>query len=201
MNKERFKAETRPLALKENMVTGKNYRFTVLTPSLIRMEYSENGVFEDRASQSVFFRDFPKTEFVCTEKDGTVILDTEELTVKYAVNKAFSAETLSVKLKNEPASLWRFGDEFEDLGGTAKTLDGTYGEIPLGRGVCSQFGFSVMDDSDSMMLDGNGWISPRRSQGIDIYFFGYGYKYLEAVKALSISMLSRETIGAAASKK
>ena len=183
MNKERFKAETRPLALKENMVTGKNYRFTVLTPSLIRMEYSENGVFEDRASQSVFFRDFPKTEFVCTEKDGTVILDTEELTVKYAVNKAFSAETLSVKLKNEPASLWRFGDEFEDLGGTAKTLDGTYGEIPLGRGVCSQFGFSVMDDSDSMMLDGNGWISPRRSQGIDIYFFGYGYKYLEAVKA------------------
>ena len=56
----RFIYETRPLALPGNMVTGEKYRFTVLTPSLIRMEYSPKGKFEDRASQSVFFRDFPE---------------------------------------------------------------------------------------------------------------------------------------------
>ena len=50
----RFIYETRPLALTENMVIGDRYRFTVLTPSLIRMEYSSQGVFENRASQSVF---------------------------------------------------------------------------------------------------------------------------------------------------
>jgi hypothetical protein len=60
---KRFIYETRPVALSENMVSGSNYRFTVLTPSLIRMEYSKKGGFEDRASQSVFFRDFPKTDF------------------------------------------------------------------------------------------------------------------------------------------
>ena len=62
-DKTRFIYETRPLALAQNMVVGDKYRFTVLTPSLIRMEYSKQGVFEDRASQSVFFRDFPENDF------------------------------------------------------------------------------------------------------------------------------------------
>ena len=62
-DKKTFVYETRPLALTENMVSGKKYRFTILTPSLIRMEYSDQGVFEDRASQSVFFRDFPENKF------------------------------------------------------------------------------------------------------------------------------------------
>ncbi len=57
---KRFVYETRPCALPQNMVRGENYRFTVLTPSLIRMEFSPEGCFEDRASQSVFFRDFPE---------------------------------------------------------------------------------------------------------------------------------------------
>ena len=60
---KRFVYETRPHALPANMVSGKNYRFTVLTPSLIRMEYSKQGIFEDRASQSGFFRDFPENSF------------------------------------------------------------------------------------------------------------------------------------------
>lgn len=32
----------------------------VLTPSLLRLEYYPDGVFEDRASQMAFYRDFPK---------------------------------------------------------------------------------------------------------------------------------------------
>ena len=62
-DKTRFIYETRPLALAQNMVGGDKYRFTVLTPSLIRMEYSKQGVFEDRACLSVFFRDFPENNF------------------------------------------------------------------------------------------------------------------------------------------
>ena len=34
---KRFVYETRPLALALNVVSGKLYRFTVLTPSLIRL--------------------------------------------------------------------------------------------------------------------------------------------------------------------
>ena len=148
-DKTRFLWETRPLALPANMVSGEKYRFSVLTPSLIRMEYSEQGIFEDRASQSVFFRDFPENKFSVERKDGVLRIETENLIVTYKENADFAEDTLSFKLKTEPASSWNFGEDFEDLGGTARTVDSVNGAVPLGRGVCSRNGFSVMDDSAS----------------------------------------------------
>ena len=180
----RFIFETRPLALTQNMVSGSKYRFTILTPSLIRMEYSKQGVFEDRASQSVFFRDFPENKFSTECSDGLLKIETENLIVTYKENEEFSADTLSVKLKIEPASIWHFGEDFEDLGGTARTLDEANGEIPLGKGVCSRNGFSIMDDSDTMLLNEIGWVEVRVPETVDCYFWGYGFNYLDAVKDL-----------------
>ncbi len=181
---KRFIYVTRPVALPQNIVCGKKYRFTILTPSLIRMEYSENGVFEDRASQSVFFRDFPETKFTCTKNDEWLKLETENLILTYKENENFSEDTLSVKLKIEPASTWNFGEDFEDLKGTAKTLDEANGAIPLDRGVCSRNGFSIMDDSETMLLNDIGWVEVREPKTIDCYFWGYGFHYLDAVKDL-----------------
>ena len=181
-NSKRFIYETRPIALSENTVSGEKFRFTVLTPSLIRMEYSANGIFEDRASQTVFFRDFPKASFNKTISDGILKIETENLLLSYKENSPFRADTLSIKLKTEPASSWNFGEAFEDLGGTARTLDEANGAIKLGRGVCSRNGFSVIDDSNSMLLNENGWVEVRTPETSDLYFFGYGFDYLGAVK-------------------
>lgn len=183
-DQKRFVYETRPLALAQNMVSGKKYRFTVLTPSLIRMEYSNQGVFEDRASQSVFFRDFPENQFTTAITDGWVKIETENLILTYKENELFSADTLSIKLKMEPASTWNYGEDFEDLKGTAKTLDNVNGAIPLERGICSRNGFSVMDDSHTMLLNEIGWVDVRVPDTIDCYFWGYGFQYLDAVKDL-----------------
>lgn len=181
---KRFVYETRPLALSQNMVCGKTYRFTILTPSLIRMEYSAQGIFEDRASQSVFFRDFPETQFQKKATDGWLKIETENLILTYKENEVFSADTLSIKLKIEPASTWNYGDDFEDLKGTTKTLDEANGAIPLERGICSRNGFSVMDDSSTMLLNDIGWVEVRVPDTIDCYFWGYGFHYLDAVKDL-----------------
>lgn len=35
---------------KESYIIGNKYRFTILTPRMIRLEYSINGVFEDRTN-------------------------------------------------------------------------------------------------------------------------------------------------------
>lgn len=183
-NNKRFVYKTRPLALSQNMVSGDKYRFTVLTPSLIRMEYSDQGVFEDRASQSVFFRDFPENQFSKQANDGWLKIETENVILTYKENEVFSADTLSIKLKIEPASTWNFGDDFEDLGGTTKTLDKANGAIPLERGICSRNGFSVMDDSHTMLLNDIGWVEVRQPDTIDCYFWGYGFQYLDAVKDL-----------------
>lgn len=60
---EIYKVNTRPEARKENMVTGEKYRITMLTEGLVRLEYSETGEFEDRATQLAFYRDFPETDY------------------------------------------------------------------------------------------------------------------------------------------
>ena len=167
------------------MVTGETYRFTVLTPSLIRMEYSPKGKFEDRASQSVFFRDFPKNDFSVESVNGQLTIETENLLLTYRESAAFSQDSLCIRLKTEPASTWYFGDEFEDLGGTTKTLDDVNGETGLESGVCSRNGFSVLDDSKTMLLNNeNGWVEVRTPETIDCYFWGYGFRYLDAVKDL-----------------
>jgi len=183
-NKKRFVYPTRPLALPANTITGKRYRFTLLTPSLIRMEYHEGGLFEDRASQSVFFRDFPETPHTRTSDGGWLTLETEKLILTYRENEKFSSETLRIQLKEEPASCWHYAEPFEDLGGTTKTLDNVNGRTLLERGVVSRNGFSVLDDSHTMVLNQDGWVEVRQSGGVDVYFWGYGLRYLDAVKDL-----------------
>ena len=181
MSKNRFKWKVSPKAFLENQVTVKNARFTVLTPQLIRMEYSTENIFEDRASQTAFHRDFDKVEFETYQQNGNLLIKTKELILTYKTGEEFSHDTLSVKLINEPATKWCFGDEIENIGGTARTLDMVNGARTLSDGVCSRFGVAVIDDSDSMMLDDDGWISLRTANAKDIYFFGYGYNYRGAV--------------------
>ena len=40
------------------IVQGEKYRFSVLTPFMMRMEYSETGVFEDLQTQTVLTGNF-----------------------------------------------------------------------------------------------------------------------------------------------
>lgn len=181
-DKKRFVYVTAPEAVKENMVSGDKFRFTVLTPQLLRLEYSLDGVFEDRASQTVFFRNFEKNNFSHSENNGILTIETDNLFLRYNVNKPFSHDTLKIRLKTEPACEWRFGDYFEDLGGTAKTLDEADGAIDLERGIISRNGFSVLDDSDKMLLNNNGWVEARHKNTLDLYFFGYGFEYKKAIK-------------------
>lgn len=179
---KRFQWPTRPIAHEKNIVKGDCYRFTVLTPALLRMEYDRNGIFEDRASQSVFYRDFEPVEYMVTEEGEHLLLETEQLVLTYQKGARFTADTLQIRLKTEPASVWNYGEAFEELGGTASTLDGINGPIALGKGVCSRYGFSVIDDTDRMVLNADGWIDVRAKNTTDEYFFGYGYDYLGAVR-------------------
>ena len=181
-NDNRFRWEVRPKALAENMVQGDTWRFTVLTPCLIRMEYNAQGVFEDRASQMVFYRDFPRCDFTVAESEGKLQIKTDALLLTYTLGQLFNEDTLSIKLLNEPASCYHYGEDFEDLGGTAKTLDFTSFTCPVDRGVCSRNGFSMLDDSNTVVLENDGWVGVRNENTVDGYFFGYGFDYLGAVK-------------------
>ncbi len=172
-----------PLCRKEAVLAGDCYRISVLTPALVRLEYSPEGIFEDRATQVVINRDFPVPEFQVKETERELVLFTECLELHYD-RGPFTAEGLFIRTKGAGSSgaAWHYGQEPEDLGGTARTLDKADGPVPLGHGLLSRKGYSLIDDSRSMILQEDGWIAPRKEGIADLYFLGYGHAYLRCLR-------------------
>lgn len=179
INNKKYRLDTKPIAQKDAMVCGDKYRFTILTDYLIRLEYQKDGLFVDAPTQTVICREFPVPKFRVEETDEKLEIITDELHLYYD-KKEFSSEGLFIGLKRGFGvgdSLWNYGDKPGNLGGTARTLDNADGAIELEDGLMSRDGFTVFDDSNTALLTEDGWAVPRDSDGIDMYFFGYGHQY------------------------
>jgi alpha-glucosidase (family GH31 glycosyl hydrolase)/putative sterol carrier protein len=166
-----------PVADPEAVVTGAQVRFTVLTSRLLRLEYSPTGEFEDRPSQAFWMRKQPVPEYKIVVENGRYTLTTSHLQLDYIETDAgFSADTLTIILK-ESGETWQFGSEDSlNLLGTARTLDNIDGAMGLEEGLLSRTGYAVYDDTPRLVFKSDGWLEPRQApEGyIDLYFFGYG---------------------------
>lgn len=160
-------------------------RFTVLSPWLLRLEYSPIERFEDRPSQVVWYRQRPVPAFALEQHGDEIVIDTGPLRMRYHPSAGgFARRTLSVEVRATGA-VWRYGDTGgrDNLRGTARTLDGANGAIPLEPGLMSRAGWAVVDDSDSLVFDESGWLTPRERPGhLDLYFFGHGHDYRQALR-------------------
>jgi alpha-glucosidase len=179
-----------PVADDEAIVRSGRARFTVLTPRMIRMEWSPDGVFEDRASLVFGNRRLPPAGFFSVESDGWLDIGTERFTLRYRVGSGpFTAENLSIRFRTpDGESVWRPGRRDEgNLGGTLRTLDEVFGGVSLSPGVLSREGWTWIDDSRTPVLgaaEGGKatWIAPRDGTGaIDAYFLAYGRDYRAAL--------------------
>ena len=182
--KERYQIDTRGKSKEEAVIQGDKYRITLLTDALVRLEYSEDGKFEDRASQSVINRDFPVPKFQVSDRADSLEILTERIQLIYN-KQEFTDYGLSIQVRGDISayhSIWHYGEEIKDLGGTARTLDEADGAVPLEHGLISRFGYTVFDDSHSLLFTKEGWVEPRRAGVLDLYFFGYGHSYEECLK-------------------
>ena len=172
MDLKKFVLEGNPVCRKEAVIVGDHFRITMLTTALIRFEYSEDGGFEDRATQMVCNRDFPVPEFRVSDGGEELHIYTKDLEIHYDRQK-FSPSGLMIRVAGGKASerVWHYGDEPKDLLGTARTLDEADGEIPLSHGIMSRNGFSVLDDSHTMAMGEDGMVEPRQGNRADFYFF------------------------------
>ncbi len=170
-----------PLANSRAMVQGDKYRFTILTSRLIRLEYSETGHFEDRPTQTVWFRNLDVPKF-SVEKTGSVVkIETEHLLLKFNTSKRFNRFSLGIQLKLLQKN-WHFGDKGRgNLKGTTRTLDGTTGFAFLHQGLMSKKGYTVLDDSKSLVFNDKSWLIDGGNRK-DYYFFGYGRDYVSCLK-------------------
>lgn len=160
-------------------------RFTVLTSRLIRMEFSPSEKFEDRATQVVWNRNLPVPPFTHSVSDNHLIIETDDLLLNYDIGgSGFNRNTLHIRVKST-GILWHYGMENKgNLLGTARTLDEADGAIPLNPGLIARTGWSVVDDSNSLVFSEDGWLQTRSSEPLmeDLYFFGYGHAYTECIK-------------------
>ena len=170
----------------ESVIQGARYRFTILTSRLIRIEYSKKGCFEDRPSQLAINRDFDTPLFSVRDEPNCLEIHTKHLSLYYD-KKEFSAGGLAIKVRSASRgiySTWHYSDELkENLGGTVRTLDQVDGETALNPGIQSRLqGYSVLDDSKSLLFGDNQQMEPRLSGNEDLYFFGYGYQYQKCLQ-------------------
>lgn len=189
--KSHLHIETHPFACNGNIIQGDRYRITVLTSRLLRLEYNEDGIFNDAATQTVLNRDFPKTDYQLKETDEELELRTEHLQLNYD-KQQFTSYGLSCKCLGIKAAYfartWHYGEKEEtngpiaNLKGTARTLDMVNGACELEDGIMSRSGYAVLDDSTSLLLTEDGFVEPRKKGVRDLYFFGYGHDYLGALK-------------------
>lgn len=168
----------------KNTFQGEDYRFTILTEQLIRLEYSEEGYFEDGKTQVVQNRNFPAFEFKAIETEEKLEIITKSIHLHYKKG-AFSPENLFIDARNNFSfyrNRWHYGEEFTTLKGTASTLDRADGAIELEEGILSKNGFAILDDSNSFLLNDAEEPTMRPGKAIDLYFFGHGRDYFKALE-------------------
>ena len=64
-----FKNYDDAISLDAAIIRGVNYRITILSDILVRIEYNANGKFEDRPTELVKFRKFDVPKFIKKEDD------------------------------------------------------------------------------------------------------------------------------------
>ncbi len=203
MIRSHLKPTFEPVATSEAVVIGPYVRFTVLTPQLLRLEYSPTDTFEDRPSQAVWYRRQPAPDFEVVRSAERVEIITAYLHLRYQFTAAgFSPATLSITLK-ESGIVWNYGDrDTANLGGTTRTLDQANGPLPLEPGLLSKAGWVVVDDSGSLVFNGSGWLEsrPDSAANLDLYFFGYGHHYEQCLQDFyrltgPVSLIPRWALG------
>lgn len=176
-----------PVANVESIVVGLQYRFTILDNKVFRYEWAEDDIFADRASTFAINRKFSKPEFRVEDGENKLDIITPSLHLTYD-KKKFSPNglivTFTTKMTDWGAE-WRYGGALQgNLGGTARTLDCVDGRCDMGTGILSRDRYSALDDSGSMLFDGQGFETPRQpGDRIDGYLFCYGYDFKGAMES------------------
>jgi len=196
-----------PVADPHAVVTVGHARFTVLTPQMIRMEWSDDGKFENHASFVFLNRNLPVPKFTHaisqSGANAVLTIKTDNLTLTYtSINGRFSRfdpQNLSVSFQLDGKEVvWHPGmADTGNLMGTARTLDGVRGSnTKLEPGLVSRDGWVVVDDStrprplfdsaDFSFTEGEKspwpWVMERPpGDRQDWYFFGYGHDYRRAL--------------------
>lgn len=171
-----------PRADEKSVVVAGNARFTLLTSGLMRIEWSPDGTFENRASQVVVNRRLPTPRFERREETSlrattqpadarrpgdtpVLVLRTDRIELRYRPNgRPFGPDNLVVNARIGPGETWweaappfaqcrNVDGKGPNLGSTVRTLDGVSGACAIPDGILSRDGWYCLDDSATLVFD------------------------------------------------
>lgn len=184
-------------------------RATLLSPSLLRIEYAPTGKFSDHPS--LFALHAPSGQanhahrqvFTTSAARGSRPLSISTPHFHFSFTPDSHAPhpgnmRALISHPSPPADvplvdgrvLWTPASKpLHNLGGTLETLDGVRAPVPTGLGLLARDGWALVDDSDQHLLVNN-WAAHRADfdlhQNLDWYLFAYGSDYHAAFHSLAI---------------
>lgn len=176
--------------VKNPMVFGKN-RLTIITPTLIRLEYATDSAFIDAPTYFAHDRNSklaPDEIEVKELGNDTYEIKTKALRIWYKNDGyPFSTSNMNVFYQKNGKEA-KFTNRFilkNNLGGPVETLDRVTKEIPMNDGILSKDGWYIIDDQRGDLIV-NGWLKPRNTTTHlqDQYCFIYGNDYKAALASL-----------------
>jgi len=181
--------QANPVADPHAIIIEDKARFTILTSRLIRLEWIENGIFQDYSSFVFINRLLPVPHYNIEDRDGWLEIHTEHLFLRYKKGSGcFTPANLQINFElNGVKKFWHPGmEDTGNLRGTTRTLDRIKGAMNLEAGVISKDGWTLINDSDRPLFDHEQdwhWVIPRPDNDHqDYYFFGHGHDYKAALK-------------------
>lgn len=174
----------------EAIFQGDKYRISVLTESLIRFEYNEEGKFENRPTEFALNRNFEVPPMTVTQDNKYLVITTKYFRLEYNKGKSFAGNWL-IKDTNLKVALvgtdkaWYFNHpEARNFLGTNKRLTDKIEKSNLTKGLYSTDGFASIDDTDSLVFESDGFLKKRAlTKGtLDTYLFIYKRDFGECLR-------------------
>ena len=156
----------------KNIVRGDKYRFSILSPRLIRIEYNKDNIFEDRATSLVVKRNFGDVSFTASQTDLSLTITTEYFTLTYIKSSPITSKNLKVVINGTDREWYPGHKEIRNLGSINYSLEYLDNNLKLDKGLYSFDGFSLLDDSHNFIIE-NDMFLPRDNTTVDLYLFVY----------------------------
>ena len=166
------------------VIRSSTYRITVLSERLVRLEYSDNGVFNNYETAIVKNRRFDVPEYTKQEDDTILKIDTMYFTLTYLKRAPFNSRTIKAKCKNR-SDEWYYGQkEVKNFNSASISLDNMTKMPELEKGLFSLNGIATIDDSNALCFDEErNVIKLDKPKGyVDIYLFIYDKDFALCLK-------------------
>ena len=164
----------------EAIFEGTNYRITILSERLVRLEYNKDGQFFDDLTELVRNRDFDIPEFKVNQDDKYLEITTKYFMLKYVKEKPFEGLNIEIYLLNTD-KIWNVKSKEVrnfNTSGQGFILD----KADYQKGLYSVDGFVTLDDNASMIINEDGFLTPNVENRFDKYVFMYRRDFGKCLK-------------------